>query len=143
MLKFLKKIALFATLTIAIGIPLFSSAYAVANPEDLIPKPNTETNESDGDKQSIIENNIKNYETLPDVTYQGLFRTVIKTIMYLSGILATVGMIIAGIMFLGSSTNEENLVKARKVLIYVVVGIVIISVSYAVVTGILKIKLVQ
>jgi len=140
MLKITKKIILFTTLATAFAISFLPSTYAVANPDDLIPKPAITTDEN---KESITENNIKNYETLPDVTYQGLFRTVIKTIMYLSGILVTVGMIVAGIMFLSSSTNEENLVKARKILIYVVMGIVIISVSYAVVTGILKIKLVQ
>jgi len=150
MIKKLKKIVLLTLLVLSMSAPLIlatSTETYAASPENLIPKPIDQDTVSsikpkDTDK-SITEENLATYEGLPDVTYQGIFRTVIKTVLYLSGILATIGLIVAGVMFLSSSTNEENLVKARKILVYIVMGIVIISVSYAVVTGILKIKLVQ
>jgi len=61
--------------------------------------------------------------------------------LFVAGSLVLIGLLIVGAMFMTGASNEENITKARKILIYLVIGIILISVSYAVVSGISQFKL--
>lgn len=83
-----------------------------------------------------IEKELIDYSNLTNASWTQIVTSVIKTILFVAGALVMIGLLVVGAMFLTGSSNEENITKARKILIYLVIGIILISVSYAVVSGI-------
>ena len=111
------------------------------NPIDnLVPKI---TEDQEYIKNADIEQKteLESYGQLVDRSFEQIIKTVIKTILYLAGALVVIGLLVVGVMFMTGSTSEENLTKARKVLMYIGIGVLIISVSYALITGIMQIDL--
>lgn len=88
-----------------------------------------------------IGDEITNYGNLTGASWTQIVASVIKTILFVAGALVMVGLLVVGAMFMTGSSNEENITKARKILIYLVIGIILISVSYAVVSGISQFNL--
>jgi len=98
--------------------------------DDLLPK------FTDPKGQGGIEEELKTYSNLNSASWTQIVASVIKTILFVAGALVMIGLLVVGAMFMTGSSNEENITKARKILIYLVIGIILISVSYAVVSGI-------
>lgn len=96
---------------------------------------------SDAETDKSIEEKLKAYRDLPEMSLQQVFATAIKTILFITGGVLTIGIIVAGIMFLVSGGNEEAQTKAKKLLTYLGIGIIVISASYALVSGIMQIDL--
>ncbi|MBT3864504.1 hypothetical protein HOE67_03690 [Candidatus Peregrinibacteria bacterium] len=82
--------------------------------------------------------NLKNYNQLPDPTFNDVVNTAIKFMLYFAGSLVVIGLLVVGVMYLSGAANEENVNKAKKILGYLGIGILIMSVAYAVVSGILQ-----
>lgn len=82
-----------------------------------------------------------NYNKLSQSSYTDIMASIIKTILFLMGALVTIGLLVVGVMYLTGSASEENITKAKKILGYIALGIIIISTAYGVVTGILEINL--
>lgn len=76
--------------------------------------------------------------TAPNVAAQGTLgqniTTIINYFLGLLGLIAVAFLIYAGILMVTAGGNDEQVTKARKVIMYAVVGIVIILLSYTVVT---------
>ena len=76
--------------------------------------------------------------TAPNVAAQGTLGSNITTIInYFLGILGLVAvafLIYAGILMVTAGGAEEQVTKARKIIMYAIVGIVIILLSYTIVT---------
>lgn len=93
----------------------------------------------------IIDNSYKqefaNYNKLTQSSYTDIMANIIKTILFLTGALVAIGLLVVGVMYLTGSVSEENITKAKKILGYVALGIIIISTAYGIVTGILEINL--
>lgn len=74
----------------------------------------------------------------PGVAAQGDLGTNITTIINyflgLLGLVAVAFLIYAGVLMVTAGGNDEQVTKARKVIMYAVVGIVIILLSYTIVT---------
>lgn len=92
-------------------------------------------------EQQGIGDEITNYGNLTGASWTQIVASVIKTILFVAGALVMVGLLVVGAMFMTGASNEENITKARKILIYLVIGIILISVSYAVVSGISQFNL--
>ena len=60
--------------------------------------------------------------------------TIINYFLGLLGLIAVAFLIYAGILMVTAGGNDEQVTKARKVIMYAVVGIVIILLSYTIVT---------
>lgn len=95
---------------------------------------------SNSEDQQAIKDNIQYVYNLP-TDFNTSATEVIKKILYLGAIICTIGFIAAGIFYIVSLDNEDNLNKAKNILIYILVGIAVISVSYAIVIGIAKIQI--
>lgn len=76
--------------------------------------------------------------TAPNVAAQGTLgqniTTVINYFLGLLGLVAVGFLIYSGILMVTAGGNDEQITKARKVIMYAVVGIVIILLSYTIVT---------
>jgi len=60
--------------------------------------------------------------------------TVINYFLGLLGLIAVAMLIYAGVLMVTAGGNDEQVTKARKIIMYAVVGIVIILLSYTIVT---------
>lgn len=72
---------------------------------------------------------------------EGDFKTLAQTLLnyFLSflGFVATIMIIYGGILYVTSAGNDTNVEKAKKILLYAVVGIVLILLSFAIVNTVL------
>lgn len=59
--------------------------------------------------------------------------TILRTVLTLVGIAAVIAVIIAGVMYMFSFGNEQQAEKAKKALIYAIIGLLIIGASILVV----------
>lgn len=83
---------------------------------------------------------LQRYHDLPQNPITEIMTSAIKIMLYVSGGLVTIGLIVVGFMYLTGTTNDENINKAKKMLGYLGIGIIIMSVSYALVAGIIQIN---
>lgn len=92
-------------------------------------------------QQTGIKDELTNYSNLTNASWTQIVTSAIKTLLFVAGTLVLIGLLVVGAMFLTGASNEESITKARKILIYLVIGIILISVSYALVSGISQFKL--
>lgn len=59
--------------------------------------------------------------------------TVLNYFLGLLGLVATAFLIYAGVLMVTAGGNEEQVTKARKIIVYAVVGIIIVILSYSIV----------
>lgn len=70
-------------------------------------------------------------------SFRNLARTIVNFFLYFLGFIATVMIIYGGILYVTSAGNDENVGKAKKILIYAIVGIVVILLSFAIVNTVI------
>ncbi len=73
---------------------------------------------------------------LPQVTDSQLITTIIKTILGAASLLTIIAIVVAGIYFLIARGEEEKATKAKGILTYLIIGMVIIAAAYAVISGV-------
>jgi hypothetical protein len=66
-----------------------------------------------------------------------LLKTMLNFFLSFLGFVATMMVIYGGVLYVTSAGNDENVGKAKKILIYAFVGIVLILLSFAIVNTIL------
>ena len=73
---------------------------------------------------------------LPDVTMEEGIAVVIKTILSWAMLFTIIGIVVAAIFFLVSQGKEENITKAKDIIVYLIIGMVIMASAYGIITGI-------
>lgn len=68
---------------------------------------------------------------------RGIVLTIVNFFLTFLGLLAVIMVIYGGFLYVSSAGNEENVNKAKKILLYAVLGIIIIIVSFALVNTLL------
>ncbi len=71
-------------------------------------------------------------------TAQPIIKTVINTLVFLVGIVSVIVVIIGGIMYTVSAGNAATVTKAKSMIIYALVGLVVAFLAFAVVNWIIK-----
>ena len=67
-----------------------------------------------------------------------VFTTVIKTIFAFTGILALLQFIYGGLLWLTSGGNQEKITKGKNTLLWAVLGVVVVFMSYALVSFVIQ-----
>ncbi len=75
---------------------------------------------------------------LPSVTDSALITSVIKTILQLGMSLTIIAIVVAGFYYITGRGEEDKMTKAKDILVYLVVGLIIMASAYAIITGIAK-----
>jgi len=70
-------------------------------------------------------------------SFRTLARTIVNFFLYFLGFIATVMFIYGGVLYVTAAGNDENVQKAKKVLLYAIVGILVILLSFAIVNTII------
>ena len=70
-------------------------------------------------------------------SFRTLARTIVNFFLYFLGFVATLMIIYGGVLYVTSGGNDESTGKAKKILMYAIVGIVIILLSYAIVNTVI------
>ena len=73
---------------------------------------------------------------LPDnISAESVMSAAIKIILQVAMFLVLIGIIVSAIYYVISLGNEDNIAKAKNIILYLVVGMVIIMAAYGIVTG--------
>jgi hypothetical protein len=70
-------------------------------------------------------------------SFRALANTIVNFFLYFLGFLATVMIIYGGVLYVTSAGNDENVQKAKKILLYAIVGIIVILLSFAIVNTVI------
>lgn len=77
---------------------------------------------------------------LPNVTIEAAITSVIKTVLGWSIIFTLAALIVAAVYYLIAQGKEDEIGKSKDIIVYLVIGLAIMSAAYGIVTGILKFK---
>ena len=93
-------------------------------------------------EKDLIEGSPQGEATLPSGDITGDFLPFfINTALSIAGTLVFVAIIYAGLLMVIANDNEEDIEKGKKILIYAVVGVAFIALSYALIYGVAKLDL--
>jgi len=70
-------------------------------------------------------------------SFRSLALTIVNFFLTFLGLIAVVMIIYGGFLYVTAAGNQEHIEKAKKIIIYAVVGILVILASYAIVSTIL------
>ncbi len=73
---------------------------------------------------------------LPEVTLESAFTSIIKLILTWTTIFIITALVMAGVYYLKSRGQEEDITKAKTIIIYIIIGVTIMAAAYGVITGI-------
>lgn len=74
-----------------------------------------------------------------DEQADGLIKMLVNTLLYIVGALAVVVIIVSGILYVVSNGDANNIERAKSMLTYAVVGLVVAFIAYAIVNWVLNI----
>lgn len=72
-----------------------------------------------------------------ETSFKALTQTILNFALSFLGFVATIMVIYGGVLYVTSAGNDTNVEKAKKILLYAVVGIVLILLSFALVNTVL------
>lgn len=81
--------------------------------------------------------------TLPRGDITTLIPVIIEIVLGVFSILLTMVAIYAGVLFVGNFGEEEMITRAKKLLIWSLVGLVVTATSYAIVAGVISLDFSQ
>jgi hypothetical protein len=96
--------------------------------ETLVPRPGETSTEATDELTAVGD--------LPEVTAEAIISTLVRTILGWSMIIALTAIVIAGVYYLQSRGKEEDISKAKSIIIFLLIGLAIMAAAYGFVTGI-------
>ena len=130
---FTKLVIIFVAASVAFGLNL--TALAADDPNKLSPASVDLIFPRTGVDDAVTK--------LPKVNMQTMVTTVIKNILSFSFIITLLALVVTGVFYLISEGNDEGTAKAKKMLLYLLIGMAIIGASYGIVSGITRFKLLE
>lgn len=139
MIKKIIKLALITFLLYGVILPV-----SALSADQLLPRSGEQS--KSGDDFTIKLDNIEKYpETgnianLPQLTDTSLFMNIIQIILGWSMLITLVALVVAAIYYLISRGKEEDITKAKDIIIYLLIGMAIMASAYGIVVGITQFR---
>ncbi|MEK7673529.1 MAG: hypothetical protein AAB373_06625 [Patescibacteria group bacterium] len=87
---------------------------------------------TDGDNLETVKEHTGNESSL-----RGLIKTMLNYFLGFLGFLAVIMIIYGGVLYVSSAGNDDSIGKAKKIIMYALVGIIIILLSFVLVRAVL------
>lgn len=78
----------------------------------------------------------KQVANLPDVSLEGGMTLVIKTILKSAMLLTIIAIVVAAIYYIISRGKDEDMTKAKDIILYLIIGMAIIAAAYGIIAGV-------
>lgn len=75
-------------------------------------------------------------QQLPQITLEQAIATTIQTILGWAMLITIIAIVVAAIYYLKAQGKDEDLTKAKSIIIYLIIGMAIMAAAYGIVTGI-------
>ena len=123
-------------LLISLILALSAVSAAVAQ-DSLVPEHYTFSEQNpQATKLALVSN-------LPHSSWQQTLANVVQVLLGFTGSLALIAFTVGGIMFVTAQGNEEKVTKAKKILTWSLIALVIIASSFGIVVGISQLEFFQ
>jgi hypothetical protein len=130
-------------LAIVLGlITLMNSGLVLAkiNTNDLMPDEIEILFNKEDTNYEIGETQIKATQSLVDVSAEQIIGSVILQILEWTFVLTVIAIVVAAIYYVTARGNDEDITKAKNILLYLVIGMAIIGAAYGVIAGITQLE---
>jgi hypothetical protein len=136
MKNFITKQLAFFILFISNSMTVFAKAEYTNQPlvSELLPR----SGESDAVRKNYAETGA--VADLPDISLEAAGTSIIKTILGWGSVFAIIAVVVAGVYYIIARGKEDDITKAKQILLYLIIGMVIMSSAYAVVSGVLDFR---
>ena len=121
----MKKLLTIIILTLAFG----TQALAINVDKDLLPRPTTT---GEGVTELTATGN------LPKVSIENFYATIIKTLLGWAMLITLAAIVVAAIYYLKSRGKEEDISKAKDIILYLAIGMAIMAGAYGIVSGLVQ-----
>jgi len=111
------------------------STVSAVNIDSLVPRPGEPTTNPSTNNLQFPEE-LKAVGNLPEVSAEGLISVAITTVLRLAMAIALIAMVVMGIFMVKAQGDEEKISSAKKIMLYLVIGMIIIAASFGLVSGI-------
>jgi len=130
----------FIQLKLALIISFMSAQTAAlaVSVNELLPRPGQLDPQAASDFPETVQ-----VSNLPEVTETAFITSIIKTILGAGILLTIIAIVVAGIYYMIARGDEEKLTKAKDILIYLVIGMVVMASAYGIISGLAQIKFLQ
>jgi len=136
----------------SVGVMSVGDVYAKPKLDDLLPsysqgeiKEAVDQYKGDNTKDSKVVvtwfERLSDVYKLPQGSVESLIAGVINLILGIGGTLAMLSLIVAGVFYIVAQDNEDMVNSAKKIITYSLIGLVVISVSFAIFTGLSRLFL--
>lgn len=71
-------------------------------------------------------------------SFRQIILNIVNFILYFLGLIAVIMVIYGGITYVTSAGNQESVEKAKKIIMYAIIGIIIVLISFALVNTIIS-----
>ena len=102
--------------------------------DELLPRPGEDYQYGD----LYPEPELEAIGNLPEITPEAAFTTAIKTILGATMGLTVVAIAVVGFYYLSNQGDDESIEKAKKIIIYLLIGLAIMAGSYGIIAGVLQ-----
>ncbi len=82
---------------------------------------------------------IKYVKSLPKGNWEKILADIIKLVLQITGSLALISFTVGGIMMI-TAQGGDNLTKGKMVILWSIIALTIIAISYAIITGITQLQ---
>ncbi len=132
--------------TLIVSIIMSPTIVSAVDPRDeLIPHyvEFEEVNKTSGSKLGVVYSlpgAPKSGQPQDTKSWQVIIASIIKTMLNICGALAAVSFTYGGVMMVTAQGNEDKIKKGKNVLLYSILALIVIAVSYAIILGITQLK---
>ena len=81
---------------------------------------------------SLVSSTVPNQYGVPEINADDLLRNSINLVYYIAGIVAVIVIIIAGIMYSTSAGDSGRITRAKGMILYSVIGLVVLIAAFAI-----------
>lgn len=117
------------TLTISANVAFAKKTDGTVKVDDLFKKTSVESSTANTAQ-------LQNIENLPDKRLDEGVAIAIKTVLRWSFYLTIISIVVAGIYYIISMGKDESVTKAKDVILYLIIGMAIISAAYGIISGV-------